>query len=169
MINVLRAANQPGPAGGWPGSQATTNRLMTSVTAGISKNTSQATPAEPNLPSCRRRAHNRPAETSTTHCTNSTDRPNSSQKPGSPALAASANTSATTSPASTSRNRLPGLHRSGSLAVTTLSRSSSARVFPGAMLISGVWSDLKKRRILLVDHQNDHNQQKRIRHDRFYP
>src|SRR5690625_203071 len=38
-----------------------------------------------------------------------------------------------------------------------------------AMLISGVWSDLKKRRILLVDHQNDHNQQKRIRHDRFYP
>src|SRR5690625_1021394 len=40
---------------------------------------------------------------------------------------------------------------------------------PRAMLISGVWSDLKKRRILLVDHQNDHNQQKRIRHDRFYP
>src|SRR5690625_4565000 len=38
-----------------------------------------------------------------------------------------------------------------------------------AMLISGVWSDLKKRRILLVDHRNDHNQQKRIRHDRFYP
>src|SRR5690625_4460368 len=38
-----------------------------------------------------------------------------------------------------------------------------------AMLISGVWSDLKKRRILLVDHLDDHNQQKRIRHDRFYP
>jgi len=37
-----------------------------------------------------------------------------------------------------------------------------------AMLISGVWSDLKKRRILLADHQSDHSQKKWIRHDRFY-
>src|SRR5690625_7645229 len=33
----------------------------------------------------------------------------------------------------------------------------ACRALYRAMLISGVWSDLKKRRILLVDHQNDHN------------
>src|SRR5699024_6683466 len=37
-----------------------------------------------------------------------------------------------------------------------------------AMLISGVWSDLNKRRVLLVYHHNDQRQKKGIRHDRFY-
>src|SRR5690625_3467582 len=55
--------------------------------------------------------------------------------------------------------------RRGDFGDETASRVEYVMAYPfllavvGAMLISGVWSDLKKRRILLVDHQNDHNQQ----------
>src|SRR5690625_6173419 len=37
-----------------------------------------------------------------------------------------------------------------------------------AMLISGVWSDLKKRRILLADYKSEHSQTKWIHNVRLY-